>query len=207
MIAGNTGQAGALNLRSNSFYFSAPMLKPCNSEENKRQAMCRAAAQLDAAESRAQPGEMSQALADVARCCRALDDWPSAETCLVHALRWARLAGSTDGVVDLMCELSETSTSLAERFDADEDMEPGPAHAARERARDHAFEASTLAGRVADTQWEVQVLLRISDVLDRCGDRDDAMLLQTRALRLMSGGLCAALDVSHLPSLGRLADA
>ncbi len=183
------------------------MLTPYTPEETKRQAMCRAAAQLDAAETRAQPSEMSQALSEVARCCRALDDWPSAETCLVHALRWARLAGSTDGVVDLMCELSETSTGLAERFDADEDMDRGPAHAARERARDHAFEASTLAGRVADTQWEVQVLLRISDVLDRCGDRDDAMLLQTRALRLMSGGLCAVPDVSHLPSLGRLADA
>ena len=30
------------------------------------------------------------------------------------------------------------------------------------------------------------VLLRVSDVLDRCGDHDDAISLQTRALSLMS---------------------
>lgn len=178
---------------------------PLSREEPTRQAMRHAAARLDAAEAHGRPADMSQALADVARCCRALHDWHGAEACLVQALRWARLSGSTDGVVDLMCELSETTTTLAERLDATE-AEHGPGHAARERARDHAFEASTLAGRVADTQWEVQVLLRISDVLDRCGDRDDAMLLQTRALRLLSGCPSGAADVSHLPSLGRLAD-
>jgi hypothetical protein len=60
---------------------------------------------------------------------------------------------------------------------------------------------------VADTGWEAQVLLRISDVFDRCGDRDDAVQLQTRALRLMSGSLKAGgADPALLPSLGRLAD-
>jgi hypothetical protein len=53
----------------------------------------------------------------------------------------------------------------------------------------------------------VAVLLRISDVLDCCGDRDDAVLLQTRALRLMTGSLAAGgPDPAQLPSLGRLAD-
>ena len=60
-------------------------------------------------------------------------------------------------------------------------------HAALERTRDWAFEATGLAGHVADPQWEIKVLLRISDVLDRCGDHDDAVELQSRAMRLMYG--------------------
>ncbi len=79
--------------------------------------------------------------------------------------------------------------------------------AACERMRDHAFEAATLAHRVADGHWEAKVLMRVGEVLERCGDRDDAVLLQTRALRLMSGSLSgAAPDPAWLPSLGRLAD-
>jgi hypothetical protein len=58
--------------------------------------------------------------------------------------------------------------------------------AAMERARDHAFEAAALARQASDAHWEVKVLLRVSDVLDRCGDHDDAISLQTRALTLMS---------------------
>lgn len=58
---------------------------------------------------------------------------------------------------------------------------------ARERARSAAFEALQLAAHVADSRWEITVLLRICDVLDRCGDRDDAIGLQARALRLMAG--------------------
>ncbi len=173
-------------------------------QASARDAICAAAARLDAAELRAEPFGMSQALAEVGRGYVALRALPSAESCLNQALRWGRMAGSTDLVVDLLCELSETTTALAEDLDA---LSPGSGHAARERARDHAFEASTLASRVADNAWEVQVLLRVSDVLDRCGDRDDAVLLQTRALRLMAGSLAAGpSDAALLPSLGRLAD-
>jgi tetratricopeptide (TPR) repeat protein len=174
-------------------------VQPC-----AREAMRLAAARLDGAEIRAQPFELSEALADVARCYRALGIWSTAESSLEQALRWGRLAGSTDLIVDLLCELSESACGLAEQLDA---KSSGKGRAARERARDHAFEASILAGRVADLHWEVQVLLRISDVLDRCGDRDDAMLLQTRALQLMSGSLCnSPADPCLMPSLGRLAD-
>ena len=50
------------------------------------------------------------------------------------------------------------------------------------------FEASATGARsVADPQWEITVLLRVSDVLDRCGDHDDAVALQSRAMRLMYG--------------------
>jgi hypothetical protein len=59
---------------------------------------------------------------------------------------------------------------------------------------------------VADPDWEIKVLLRVSDVLDRCGDRDDAVQLQTRALRLMAHDATAQIDPRVLPGLGRLAD-
>jgi hypothetical protein len=59
--------------------------------------------------------------------------------------------------------------------------------AAREAARDHAFAASARAHRVADPDWEIKVLLRISDALERCGDHEDAASLQVRALQLMVG--------------------
>lgn len=169
-----------------------------------RDAMRQAAARLDAAEQRAQPFEMTQALTQVARCYRAMQLLPSAEATLTLALRWCRLTGCTDAVVDLSCELSEAAVAVAQQ---QERALPGSSHAALERARDYAFEVSTLAGRVADPGWEAQVLLRASDVLNRCGDRDDAAQLQTRALRLLSGSLAAGgADPALLPSLGRLAD-
>lgn len=172
-------------------------------EAELRDAMRLASARLDEAEMRAEPFEMVHALTQVARCYRGLRMLPSAEACLLQALRWGRISGSVDAIVDLVCELSETTVALASQMQT---QDAARAHGARERARDHAFEASTLAGRVADSSWEVQVLLRISDVLDRCGDRDDAVQLQTRALRLMSGNAAEALDPNLLPSLGRLAD-
>lgn len=169
-----------------------------------RDALCLASARLDAAERSGHPYEMSQALARMARACEALGGPAWAESTLQAALRWARAAQATDQVVDLLCELSETAVRSAEVLDA---QQPGAGHAARERARDHVFETSILAGRVADRGWEATVLLRVSDVLDRCGDRDDAVLLQTRAMRLIAGGAgSGATDAALLPGLGRLAD-
>lgn len=159
--------------------FEAPLL-----DEPAREALRQAAAALDAAEQRGQPFEMSQALVQVARGYGALRALASAEAYLELALRWARAGGSTDHTVDLLCELCEAAERVAQAHDA---QRPGSGHAARERARDHAFEASTLAGRVADSGWEVTVLLRISDVLNHCGDHADAAQLQSRALQLMAG--------------------
>lgn len=148
-----------------------------------REALRRAASCLDAAELRGRPGEMSQALAAMAAGYRRLGADAEAESVLESALRWCRLAGSTDGVVDLLCALAETAARLAATQEAEG---RGRGRAARERARDHAFEASQLAAHVADPRWEVQVLLRISEVLERCGDRDDALQLQQRALRIVT---------------------
>ncbi len=168
-----------------------------------RQALRLAAADLDAAEQQGQAHAISAALAQMARCLAAMHALAPAETYLESALRWARAAGSTDQTVDLLCALCELTERLAHGQDV---RAAGLGHAARERARDHAFEASTLAGRVADPDWEIKVLLRVSDVLDRCGDRDDAVQLQTRALRLMAHDATSHLDPRVLPGLGRLAD-
>ena len=49
------------------------------------------------------------------------------------------------------------------------------------------FAASARAHRVADPDWEIKVLLRVSDALERCGEHEDAASLQVRALQLMVG--------------------
>jgi tetratricopeptide (TPR) repeat protein len=173
-------------------------------DEPAHAALRGAAAALDAACQRHQPILMSQALAHMARCYAALPALGQAISCYQQALRWARVTGAVDHLVDLLCELSDTSASLAQALD---EQRPGSGDPARERARALAFEASALAGRVADPSWEVKLLLRISDIHDRCGDHDDAVLLQTRALRLMGGPTKGQpADPCLLPSLGRLAD-
>ena len=149
-----------------------------------RTALRQAAAALDRAEQYKQPLEMSLALAQMARCYRGLQAHGPAERYLEQALRWARTLGAIDQSVEILCLLAETSCSLAEMQMRDD---PRRGHAALERTRDHAFEASGLAGSVSDPAWEIKVLLRISDVLDRCGDHDDAVELQSRAMRLMYG--------------------
>jgi len=149
-----------------------------------RNALRQAMRMLDEAETRAGPAEMAQAQAVVGHAYRALAALPAAAAHLAQALRWARLTGSIDLVVDLQCELCDLRVCEAALRDEEQ---PGSGRLAWESARDHAFEASTLAHRVADSQWEVTVLLRVSDLLDRCGDHDDATQLQVRALRLIAG--------------------
>jgi tetratricopeptide (TPR) repeat protein len=147
-----------------------------------RSALRDAASALDLAERYQQPLEMSLALAQMARCYRALQALQPAALYLERALGWARMLGAADQAVEVLCLLTETSCSMAE-LHAQDGSRRG--HAALERTRDWAFEATSLASHVADPQWEIKVLLRISDVLDRCGDHDDAVELQSRAMRLM----------------------
>jgi hypothetical protein len=178
--------------------FDAPLL-----DEPAREALRQASAALDEAELRGDPYLLSQALTQVARSHATLRALASAEHYLHTALRWARVANSVDATVDLLCELSDMAERLARLQDSER---IGSGHTARERARDHAFEAGTLAGRVTDPSWEIKVLLRISDVLDRCGDRDDAVQMQARALRLMAGPAAETINPHVMPGLGRLAD-
>lgn len=138
---------------------------------------------LDAAEQQREPIEMTEALAGLSRCYRSMAAWSPALDYMQQSLRWAHVAGSVPLRVDLLCELAELAVSTADAILAPAGPE---ARAAHECARDHAFEAARLAVHAADAQWEIQVLLRVSDVLDRCGDHDDAITLQTRALKLIS---------------------
>lgn len=163
-----------------------------------RSVLRQAALQLDAAEASGQPQAMAQALLQLSRAYRAMGALDAAEAGLGGALRWSRMTGSVDATVDLLCELGETAATRAEQLD-DGERESGRGHLARERARDAAFEAAQRAAHVADSRWEITVLLRVSDVLDRCGDRDDAVGLQARALRLLAGDAAAPADPWRLP--------
>jgi hypothetical protein len=151
-----------------------------------RDALRQAAADLDAAEAGGQPYAMTQALAQLGRSYRGIGALEAAEASCEQALRWSHLVGAVDLTVGLLCDLCDIATAMAERLD-DGDIDSGRGHTARARARDHAFEASRCAGGLGDARWEVDALLRISDALDRCGDRDDAIALQTRAMRLIAG--------------------
>lgn len=154
------------------------------SEAAPRDALRVALASLDLAEATGRSWALAEAHREVARCYRALGAMPAALVMLEQALRWTRLGGGADPCVDLLCELVET---FAEQSDRQEDEAPGSGRPARDRARDRVFEATQLAARVSDARWEVTVLLRLSDVLDRFGDRDDATQLQVRALQLTVG--------------------
>lgn len=170
-------------------------------EAAARELLRSACATLDSAEAGGQAVLIAQALVGVARAYGALRAWSAAEAYLEMALRWAHAAQATDAAVDTLCELCDTGVRLAEQQDA---LGLGSGRATRERVRDRAFDAGALAARVADAEWEVKVLLRVSDVLNRLGDHEDAAALQSRALRLMAGG--EGTDVALLPSIGRLAD-
>jgi tetratricopeptide (TPR) repeat protein len=171
-------------------------------DEPARDALRRATAALDVAERTARPHAMCQALAEVARCYLSLNATATAESYLEAALRWARFAGGNDIVVERLCELADAQSRLALEQDI---ARRGSGHASRECARDNAFEAATLAGAMADASCEAQWLMRISEVLEQCGDRDDAMQVQTRALRIMAE--CPRREAGQVSALGRLADA
>lgn len=147
-----------------------------------RSALREAAVALDIAEQYGVPVEMCLALAQMARCYRALNAPQPAECCLHDAYRWACLLGGADQAVELLCQLAEVCCEIGAGYGRDD---LPLRSAALERARDRAFEISVLAAKVSDPQWEIQSLLRASDVLDRCGDHDDAVRLQSRAMRLI----------------------
>ena len=152
-----------------------------------REALRQAMRQLGEAEARHGPGmpaALCHALTEAARALAGLHAYSPAESYLAQALRWAGVMGSPDLRADLQCALAEVATNAADlaQLRGGRSVE---VRRARDRARDHAFEAARLAGQATDPHWEVKLLLRTSDVLDRCGDHDDAALMQQRALGLM----------------------
>ena len=151
-----------------------------------REALRRAVEALDDAETAAEPARLSQALAEVARCHRDAGALSEADWYARRGLAVARGLGAVDASVDALCMLAELSHERAQHLDAHDDA-PRGVHRLRDAARDHGFEATRLARRAADPQWEIHVLLRVSDLFDRMGDHDDAIALQCRALGLISG--------------------
>jgi hypothetical protein len=147
-----------------------------------RSALREAASALDLAEQFHMPLEMCLALAQMARCYRGLQALGPAEWYLEQSFRWAGALGGVDQGLEVLCQMAEVSCALAEQL---RHSDAAAAQAALERTRDRAFEASGMAAHVADPDWEITVLLRISDVLDRCGDHEDAVALQSRAMHLI----------------------
>ncbi|GAB4037294.1 MAG: hypothetical protein Fur0014_04840 [Rubrivivax sp.] len=143
-----------------------------------------ALASLEQARTTRRPWAMVEASREAARAHLEVGALDSAVALMELALRWSLAISSVDARTDLLCEWAEL---LAAQSDLLEREARGRGRPARERARDAIFEAGQLAARVADPRWEVTVLLRLSDVLDRFGDRDDATLLQMRALQLTVG--------------------
>jgi tetratricopeptide (TPR) repeat protein len=182
-----------------------PMRASTFVDEATREALRRACARLDHAELSPGPHAMCQALADLGRCYLRLKATACAETCFIQALSWSRLAGANDLVMEMLCELGEVAARLAHEQDADE---PGSGHAARERARDLAFEASQLAGTLADASCETSWLLQVGEVLLLCGDHEEAQLVQMRAIdRLDPRFEARRTDARHLLTApGRFAD-
>ncbi len=168
----------------------------------QRDALVQAIRALEAAEQPpSPPAQRMQALAEVARCYREMQSLDAAKGYLMQALRWSQCVGSADASVELLCDLAELAAQQAGHL---AHADPRAAHQAREEARDHAFEAARRARCAADSHWEVHVLLRASEVLDRFGDHDDAIALQCRALHLLVQDEVPSLDMAPNGEGGRL---
>jgi tetratricopeptide (TPR) repeat protein len=152
-------------------------------QANARESLRHAVARLDEAEHRGNVQELVEALLPVASCYRAMGALAAAEDTLRQALRSARRSACPQQLVRVLAELAHTACTRAEQLQADD---AASARAARDRARDEAFEASALTHRHAQAAWATPALLEISDILNRCGDHDDATALQTRALEWMA---------------------
>lgn len=160
--------------------------------ESARQALRDATFALDAAEVVGEPAVLSQILAHVSQCHRRLGALAEAVWYAKRGLQLAHSLSAVDASVDALCELAELALERADVLEAQN--ESRGAHRLRDTARDHGFEAAQLALRSADPQWEITVLLRISDLFDSLGDHDDAIALQCRAVELMTHASCSTVE-------------
>lgn len=138
-------------------------------------------ARLHTAQLAGQPHELYAAWLEAARGWVDVGAYAAAEAHYEQALRWSGLLGGADATVELMCEVAELNAVHGDRREREE---AGAGRGERRRARGYAMEAAKRAEQVSDASWEIAVLLRVSDVLDRCGRRDEALALQVRAVRL-----------------------
>ncbi|HEY6086247.1 MAG TPA: hypothetical protein VIV84_00775, partial [Burkholderiaceae bacterium] len=161
--------------------------------EALRQALRDTSVALDAAEASGEPAALSQALAQMSRCHRRLGTLAEAVRYAEHGLQIARSLSAVDASVDALCELGELAFEQAAGLDGEGDAHG--AHCLQDAARDHGFEAARMALHSADPQWEITVLLRLSDLFDKLGDHDDAIALQCRAAGLMTRQAIRASEV------------
>jgi len=126
---------------------------------------------------------LCQALTETARALAAVHAYSTADSYLDKALHWAQVMSSTDTQAELLCAMAEVSANRADLAEAQEDRDTR--RLARDHAREQSFAAARMARQTTDPQWEIRVLLRASDVLDRLGDHDDAVHIQQRAMELM----------------------
>ena len=152
----------------------------------------RAEASLELARITRQPLRLCEALAELGRCERRSGDGDAAAVRFDEALQWARCLASVDLLADLLCERGELAADAA--IDA---VTPGndPEPDAWLQARACAAEAAQLAAHTSDPAWEVQVLLRASDLFNRLGSSVDAVALQARALLRQKQSTAAAMAV------------
>jgi hypothetical protein len=138
---------------------------------------------LDVAEQNAAPDELIPALIQAAYAYHSLGASVIADWYLRKAIGAARAHGTLQGTVSALCASAGLAAAIASHKDGDDD---DTRRSARDRARDHGFEAALLAAQSDDTGWEIDVLMHVSDALDRCGDHDDAVALQCRVLELIN---------------------
>ena len=109
-----------------------------------------------------------------------------AQALVEQALRWASVLPSVDAACALWCDQADLLMAWMHGIADDADPSaPAQREYLREQARACCLEAASLAARASDPQWEVQLLLRASDLLDQLGEHADAIALQCRALRLI----------------------
>lgn len=149
-------------------------------------------ARVQSAERGGGPHERVEALAALARLWRAQGGLATAEAYLERALPWAAMVGE-DARLDLLAECAELAAARADLTGARGPVAGAPAdeaapRRARQRAQALAREAAAASHRAACPGWEATLLLRLSDVMDRCGQPDEAAALQIRAVRLLGAG-------------------
>jgi hypothetical protein len=125
---------------------------------------------------------MSMALLEVGHCHRRHGSLDAAEWYLQRGLAWSRTLGASHLSIDILCELAATCAAIAVQLEA---VDARRAYAARERARDHGYEATTLAARTQDVHCEASVLGRVSLALECCGDTEDSANLRHRQHTLL----------------------
>lgn len=164
-------------------HISAASAEPALTGESAPPSLRLALRSLESADVSGDGDGWNRALAEVAHCYQAAGDPAQAEWHLRQGLRRARTLGQSDTSLEVLCEMASAALAVATRHEAL--GEARLAHVARDRVRDYSFEALRLLGSTGSHTLQAAVLMRLGDLLELCGDADDAQGLHARALRLL----------------------